>query len=142
LGAKEKASIFAAEASYQKFLDQRNQLFYQVSEQYYQLYALEKSIGFQEENLKILKDYKELALAEVESGSGALADVWRTEIKMDETRTALNILDFQRKPVATNFNILLNRDKNAQLNMPDSLEIEIKELPPKLDSIFNAHPRF
>jgi outer membrane protein TolC len=141
LGAKEKASILAAEANYQKFLDQRNKLFYQVSEQYYQLYALEKSIRFQEENLKILKDYKELALAEVESGSGALADVLRTEIRMDETRTALNILNLQRNPIATKFNVLLNRDENAEINVPDTLRVKPEKIKPKPDSIFKAHPR-
>ncbi|HET8808837.1 MAG TPA: TolC family protein [Flavobacteriaceae bacterium] len=141
LGAKEDAAVLMAEAKYQAFNDVRNKLFFKVSEQYFQLYALEKSIRFQEENIKILEDYKELALAEVRSGSGALADVLRTEIRMDDGRTALEILKMQKKPTLVRFNALLNRNENAEVNILEKPEIENFGLKTRQDSLFKNHPR-
>src|SRR5699024_7463629 len=126
------------------FNDVRNRLFFEVSVQYFQLYALEKSIRFQEENLKILEDYKELALAEVRSGSGALADVLRTEIRMDDGRTALEILKMQKNPVVVRFNALLNRDKNADVNIPEKVNLQgFQNLVgfSADDSLYQNHPR-
>jgi len=144
LGAKEDAAVLMAKAKYQAFNDVRNRLFFEVSVQYFQLYALEKSIGFQEENLKILEDYKELALAEVRSGSGALADVLRTEIRMNDGRTALEILKMQKNPVVVRFNALLNRDKNADVNIPEKVNLQgfqnLVDFSAD-DSLYQNHPR-
>jgi outer membrane protein TolC len=141
LGAREDAAVLRAEAKFQSFLDVRNKLFFKVSEQYFQLYALEKSIRFQEENLKILADYKELALAELRSGSGALADVLRTDILMDDARTELKILKMRKKPVIVRFNALLNRDEKMEVNVPQVLKIESFVLKTKQDSLFENHPQ-
>lgn len=141
LGAKEKASILSAEAKLQKHIDQKNRLFLELSRQYYDLYVLEKSIGFQEENMKILKDYKELGLSKVESGNASLADVLRTEINIDEAHTAIEVLKMQKNAQTLSFNALLNRNRSLVINIPDSLPIGAVEIIPKQDSVFSEHPR-
>lgn len=141
LGAKEKVSVFSTEAKFQKFIDRKNRLFLELSRLYYDLYVLEKSIRFQKENRKILEDYKELALSGVESGSGSVTEVLQTEIKINETQTAIDVLKLERKAQTVHFNVLLNREKNLEINIPDSLKIESEAIILNRDSVFAEHPR-
>lgn len=141
LGKQKDAAILMAEAKFQAFLDVRNNLFFKVSEQYFQLYALKKTIHFQEKNLIILENYKELALAKVRSGSGALADVLRTEVKLDDARTAIKILNMEKESLLVGFNALLNRGKDVEVSIPEKLEIEPFIVKAQRDSLFINHPQ-
>ncbi|HET8754047.1 MAG TPA: TolC family protein [Salinimicrobium sp.] len=141
LEAKADVAALMAEAKFQAYLNNRSDLFYRVSEKYFELYEVEESIQFQQDNFNILENYKELALAKVRAGSGALADVLQTELILNETQTALEILEMQRKPLAVQFNALLNRPKDADIEIPEELELEIYELTLGQDINFEDHPR-
>lgn len=123
LSAKEDAATLMAEARFQAYLDARNELFYKVSEQFFKLYELEKQLQFQNDNVMILQNYKDLALAQVRSGNGAMADVLQTDLVVEETLTATEILELQKRPLQTQFNVLLNRDKETAVAIPDTLEV-------------------
>ncbi len=141
LEARENAANLAAEAKFQSFLDARNELFYQVSEKYFQLYELERGIRFQRDNAEILRNYKDLSLSRVRAGSGALSDVLQTELMINETATALEILDLQKAPLRTQFNSLLNRHRNMEVVLPEQLEtteVSLQEIP---DGILEDHPK-
>jgi outer membrane protein TolC len=140
LSAKEDAATLMAEAKFQAYLDARNELFYKVSEQYFRLYELEKQLQFQKDNEKILQNYKDLALAQVRSGNGAMADVLQTDLMVEETRTTTEILELQKKPLQTLFNMLLNREKEISVEIPDTLEVISSTLEHAPVS-FEDHPR-
>ncbi|NJX17068.1 TolC family protein, partial [Tamlana crocina] len=112
LEAREDVANLMAEAKFQAFLDIRNRLFLDVSSKYYDLYELEQQVTFQEENLEILQNYKDLALSRVSAGSGALSDVLQTDLLRNESVTALEVLRLKRESVVAQFNALLNRNRS------------------------------
>ncbi|SOC80002.1 Outer membrane protein TolC [Salinimicrobium sediminis] len=123
LEAREDVANLMAEAKFQAFLDLRNRLFLDVSSKYYDLYELEQQVIFQEENLEILQNYKDLALSRVSAGSGALSDVLQTDLLRNESVTALEILRLKKEAVVAQFNALLNRSRSEAVNLPQDLEI-------------------
>lgn len=124
LAAREDAATLMAEAKFQAYLNSRNELFFKVSEQYYDLFELERKLYFQRENLRILNDYRELALSGVRSGEGALSDVLQVDLMRNELQTNLEILELQRRPLVARFNALLNRPGAAEVEIPQQLDIE------------------
>lgn len=122
LDARANVATLMAEAKFQAFLQARNELFFEISSQYYQLYELEQQIKYQQENLEILQNYKDLALSRVSAGTGALSDVLQADISRNETVTAVDILELKKQPFLANFNVLLNRDKLEEVLLPEELE--------------------
>ncbi|GAB2779994.1 TolC family protein [Salinimicrobium soli] len=125
LSAKADVATLMAEAKFQEFLDARNELFFQVSEQYYKLYELEQSLVFQRDNLEILQNYKDLALSRVRAGSGALSDVLQVDLMRNDAETNLEILQLKKQPLLAKFNALLNREKLQPVIIPVELDIAI-----------------
>lgn len=141
LKTKENVAQLIAEAEFQKYLNSQNWLFFRISQKYYELYELQEKIRFQTENLKIIKDFKDLALAKVRSGSGALADVLQTDLFINEIRTTLEILEREQNTLKVKFNVLLNRNSDAPIKIPAKLIIQPENLVTANDSVFENHPR-
>ena len=140
LKAKEDAANLMAEASFQNYLDLRNQVFFDVKQVYAELYALENTIRLKKENLSILDSYRELALSRFRSGSSPMVNVVKVDIQRDAALTEIELLEEQRKPLEIRFNLLLRRDQRAVISIPDTI------LPESLtfieaDENFKGHPR-
>lgn len=136
---KENVATLMAEAKFQSFLDQRNELFLEVSRQYYQLYALEQQLSYQEDNLEILQNYKDLALSRVSAGSGALSDVLQADLMRNESVTGLDILRLKKESLVVQFNALLNRSRTEAVILPQEIEEGIKDA--HSDMLISGNPR-
>ncbi|WP_029033365.1 TolC family protein [Salinimicrobium terrae] len=123
LEVRENVAILMAEAKFQAFLDARNELLLQVSSKYYELYELEQQLQFQQENLEILQNYKDLALSRVSAGSGALSDVLQADLLRNESVTGLEVIRLRREVLQAQFNALLNREIYEAVIVPDEIEI-------------------
>ncbi|HET8754119.1 MAG TPA: TolC family protein [Salinimicrobium sp.] len=141
LKARKSEAALLAEAKFQEYLDVRNRLLYEVSAKYYELFSLEEKIDFQEDNLRILEDFKELSLAKVSAGSGLLTDVLKVELLQDEMLSAIKILELERKPLLAEFNALLNRESNSEVEIPEELEMPSENIIPSKNGISEEHPR-
>jgi outer membrane protein TolC len=140
LKTQENAATLMAEAKYQEFLDTRNQLYYQVSATYYPLYELQRFICMEEENLRILSSYKDIATVKFQNNKGDMVDVLRVDIMLNDTRTNLSILQQKKKPLATRFNKLLNRENNETITVPDSLSTIYLPSEYRKDSLLASNP--
>jgi len=140
LKAQADAATLLAESNYQEFLDARNRLFYQVSAAYYPLVELQRFIAIEEENVRILSSYKAITTVQFQNGKGAMVDVLRVDIMLNDATTNLSILRKKRKPLETRFNKLLNRSSDDQIVIQDSL-LSI-DLPRdyRRDSLFTSNP--
>jgi len=125
-GLAAEVSEYNAQAKYQEFLDQKNRLYLQVKLAYYPIYELHQKIKWQKENLDILKTYKRLATTNFSNGKGAMVDVIRVDIMIDELETEVQLLKDQLEPLRVTFNRLLNRPDSLDVNVLDQLSIEIK----------------
>ena len=123
LDARENVANLMAEAKFQAFLETRNEVLLQVSSKYYELYELEQQLQYQQENLDILQNYKDLALSRVSAGSGALSDVLQADIMRNESITGLDVIRLREDVLLAQFNALLDREKSEAVVVPDEVEI-------------------
>ncbi|MFD0834810.1 TolC family protein [Mariniflexile aquimaris] len=141
LEAKKNAANLMAEASFQRFIDARNEVFLEIKKAYSELYEINKMIQLETDNLQILNDYRELALSKFKNGKGAMVDVVRIDIKRSESETNIQLLKDQIHPLQVEFNSLLNRDLNTLINIPDALPLVENTMPIEKDSLFNSNPK-
>ena len=108
LQAKENLAALQAEAMYQRFLNSKNQIFYQVSAAYYPLYELQKLKEIENQNIEILKTYKNIATIKFENGQGSMVNVLRVDIMLKEAMTNLEILNKKEQPLLSRFKQIVN----------------------------------
>lgn len=119
-GTKENAIEFNAQAKYHEFLDRKHELYYLVKKAYYPIMELNEHISWQEENLEILNTYKRLSTTSFSNGKGAMVDVIRVDIMIDNANTEVQLLQDRLKPLQVAFNRLLNR--------PDSMPVVVQDI--------------
>ncbi len=141
LAAKENAANLMAEASFQKYVDIKNEVFLNIKKMYAEIYELNRMIQLEEKNLQILDTYRELSLSKFKSGKGAMVDVVRIDIKRSESSTNIQLLKDQNQPLQIGFNSMLNRDINEIINIPDFLLVDDIEISLKRDSLFSKNPK-
>jgi outer membrane protein, heavy metal efflux system len=137
LKAQGDAAALQAEATYQAYLDSRNQLYFQVASAWFPLYELNKWKQVEQKNIDILQSYKNIATRRFENGNGPMVDVLRVDIMLQEAQTNLKILNEKEHSLVSTFNNLLNRDDYEKVEVADSIFIHYpKDLPGK-DSLFS-----
>jgi len=141
LETKKNAANLMAEATFQKYIDSRNEVFLEIKKTYAELYEIHQMIQLEEENFQILNNYRELALSKFKSGKGAMVDVVRIDIKRNESETNIQLLKDQIKPLQIGFNSLLNRDLDEIINIQDSLPLVENDAPLEKDSLFVSNPK-
>lgn len=141
LAAKENAANLMAEASFQKYVDTKNEVSLNVKKMYAEIYELNQMIQLEEKNLQILDTYRELSLSKFKSGKGAMVDVVRIDIKRSESSTNIQLLKDQNQPLQIGFNSMLNRDINEFINIPDFLPVDEIEISMNRDSLFATNPK-
>lgn len=113
---KESYATKMAEVEYAEFVEARNKLFLEVTEAWLQLSELLSEIEIKEQNLRLLKSYEPIAKTKYESNLTSLSDLLRIEIRIQQATTELEILTLKKEPLMSDFNTLLNRDRNAEIN--------------------------
>lgn len=129
-----------AEAKYEAFLQAKHDLYKKVKLAWYPLYEIEQQIRLQQENLEILKSYKQLATSAYESGKSSMTDVIRVDVMIDEAQTDIELKEDQRRPLLVQFNQLLNRDPLEEVAVLDTLKFPVVNQFYRKDSLFNEHP--
>jgi cobalt-zinc-cadmium efflux system outer membrane protein len=122
LKAQKNAATLMAESKYQAFLNTKNQLFYQVAATYYPLYELHNLKEIEQENIKILESYKNIANAKFENGRGNLVDILRVDIMIKEAQTNLDILNKKEPALTSWLNSILNRKYDEKIVVAKQLE--------------------
>ncbi len=140
LEAKADAASLMADATYQSFLDARNQLFYEVAAAYYPLYELNRLKEIEQENIGILESYKIIANTKFKNGLSPMTDVLRVDIMLKDAQTNLSILEMKEKPLLAAFNKLLNREQDEAVALSGSLPIETVPVNFRKDSLLTENP--
>ncbi|MEK6615085.1 MAG: TolC family protein [Bacteroidota bacterium] len=121
LKAQEQAAAEMAKAKYESFINNRNKLFYEVKSTYSKLYVQHKSVQITEENLRLLRSFRELARISFEAGKGSFVNVLRAEMEIAEMENELVYLQDSELPLRTEFEKLLNTKTSGSLTFPDTL---------------------
>lgn len=140
-GTKVNAVEFNAQAKYHEFLDRRNELYYLVKKAYYPILELKEHIRWQEENLEILNTYKRLSTTSFSNGKGAMVDVIRVDIMIDNANTEIRLLKDRLKPLQVAFNRLLNRPDSILVVVQDFSITEPFKEQFSVDSLITNNPK-
>ncbi len=142
LKTKREAADLLAEARFQEYLAMRADLFFEIKKAYAELFAIEKTISLKEENLDILDSYRQLSLSKFRSGSSKMVNVVRVDIKRDEALTEIELEEEQLESLKKQFNLLLNRDREAEVTIQDTLIFnpEIQNEIINAEEAFKTHP--
>ena len=95
-----------------------------VSQNYYQLYALQEKQEVLQENIDLLELYHQLALNAVEAGNASAIEVLRLKMRQNELKEQLEILALQYNSGKVQFNNIMDREANSEVFIPDSLWID------------------
>ncbi|NQV52201.1 MAG: TolC family protein [Flavobacteriales bacterium] len=140
LKAKSDRAAYLAEAKYYLFIDARERLFESIKEAYYALYENQKLVEIEESNLDIFGSLHTISKSKYVNDMGSMADVYRVEIAIDESRTVIELLKEQRSSLEFQFNNLLNRGDTATVHVTDSLSMPTQPFAESAEG-FTLHPR-
>ncbi|WP_037316824.1 TolC family protein [Salegentibacter sp. Hel_I_6] len=142
LKAKRASADLLAEARFQEYLAMRADLFFEIKESYAELFAIEKTIALKEENLEILNSYRDLSLSKFRSGSSKMVNVVRVDIKKDEAITEIELEKERLESFKKQFNLLLNRNMEAEVAIQDTLIFNAENRMENINSeeAFKMHP--
>lgn len=118
-----KAQLMQTRAQVQReqIGDRALALNYQLKTAYLQLYEFRQAQLILERKEQLLEQLRQLALSQIESGSGSGADVLRVELELQALEQEIRILHKQEeRPLAT-INHLLKRPLQQAIQTPDTL---------------------
>jgi cobalt-zinc-cadmium efflux system outer membrane protein len=121
--AREKYVSSLAAAKYEDITIVKRKLMVSVLQSYYNLVTNTAKQVVLNNNIQLLKTYETLALTSVEVGKASVVDVLRLQMRTNEMQQLKRILEQQYLSEQTNFNKLLNRDKNSTITVLDAMDI-------------------
>ena len=118
--ARENYAGSMAEADYVALVIAKRKLVLGISQSYYGLYAINASSEVLKENIELLQTYEQLALKSVEGGKTSAVDVLQLQIRQNELREQLKILQQRYIAEESGLNNMLNRDEDIPVSVLES----------------------
>ncbi|NET36863.1 MAG: TolC family protein [Cyanothece sp. SIO1E1] len=118
-------------------------LIFKLKSAYFQLYEIRQTQNILQRKSSLLDRLRELALNQIESGSGSAADVLRVELQLQALEQEVKILKNKEKQPLATINHLLKRSLSDPINTPDTLEFAALEVRPDSlrATLMTQHPR-
>ncbi|WP_148304562.1 TolC family protein [Formosa agariphila] len=139
--ARENYATALADAEYESIAIAQRQLVMSISQNYYELWANQSTQEIMISQKELLDHYKTLALTSIEVGQANAVDVLKLEMRANDIKEQISILQQEYLAIQTDINMDLNREKTvgvtvtSDLKIPDyeSLDtVEITDLHPEL----------
>jgi len=124
--ARENYSSSLADAAYTDIVIAKRQLAMQVTQTYYQLYALKTKQEIFQQNLELLNTYEDLALNAVEVDKASSVDVLKLQIRQNEISEQRELLMGDELAMESKFNNLLHQEEQP-IMVEDSITIPAEE---------------
>jgi len=124
--ARENYSSSLADAAYTDIVIAKRQLAMQVTQAYYQLYALKTKQEILQQNLELLNTYEDLALNAVEVDKASSVDVLKLQIRQNEISEQRELLMGDELAMESKFNNLLHQEEQP-IMVEDSITIPAEE---------------
>ena len=115
LSTRQEYATSLAESEYMEYVIAKRRLTLQVTQLYYNLYALKAKQEVLEENIALLETYEQLALTSVEVNQASAVDVLRLQIRQNELQQQWEMLQQEYLAERAAFNGLLNREAGSEV---------------------------
>ncbi len=139
LEAQKKAFAEKAQIQYQQFVNRRNGLYRDVKIRWYEIYKAHKALEITKENLDVLHSLKQITVNNYETGKTKMTDILRLDVNIREQENSLKDLEQKYVTTQAEFNLLLNKNEEAAIEVPSELSLDSFNLVSYRDSIRN-HP--
>lgn len=103
----------------------RNQLYFNLQNDWYQLLKIEELIKVIEQEEKRLDVFEQLALQKIELAKASVANVYRITLKRNELAHEKSLLENQKPALILDFKTIVNAEDSLELNLPDSIPIRV-----------------
>ena len=135
LDEQEKAFAEKAKVQFQQFQSLKNKVYKDVRLKWYELYKVKESIRITKENLDVLNSLKQITQRNYETGKTQMTDLLRLDVNIREQENKLEDLQEKLSTVKTEFNLLLNKEEKASINLPAEVKLDSFDLLAYRDSI-------
>ena len=119
--SRENYASSLADAKYEDIVIAKRKLIVSIAQSYYRLYDNKAKQVVLVENRELLKTYETLALTSIEVGKASAVDVFKLQMQQNELEQLEQVLEQQYLAEQTNFNKLLNREKDIEIDVVDEL---------------------
>ncbi|MDP6543401.1 MAG: TolC family protein [Phycisphaerae bacterium] len=111
------AAAQTANASYQRFRQEKLKLFYQVQDAYSEYCYLAKAVEITKQNAKLLEHIETIARIRYKTAAAGHPDIIRIQVELGKLADRVSTLDELRKPVAARLNAALNRPADMPVSV-------------------------
>lgn len=130
LNAAEERVQNLARAQLDEVINTRNRLFRDIKEVWFRMYEVNHHIRIFRENIELLNMLESTADILYETGEANQVDLIRLQIEIDRILTRIEQMEERLEPLQVEFNILLNRDPQSEINLPMPMETNTLALTP------------
>ncbi len=123
LNTKEKQAATLSNSLYNKYIDKKNEIIYNVKKSYFKLYFITKKLQLIEKQIILYKKLENEALIKMQTNSGNAVDVLVFQMSEEELNISAENIKQEIIKSKNNFNILLNRDILNSITIADTLII-------------------
>ncbi len=110
------------------------ELIARLKQAYYDLFLAHKAIQIHHEQIDLLTQFLEIAVAKFRTGKGTQVDVLKAQVELSTLHQQLPVLEQRRETAQANVNTLLNRDPRTPLGLPQ--EPRAERFDKDLDELF------
>ncbi|MEO1260602.1 MAG: TolC family protein [Bacteroidota bacterium] len=111
-----------SKVKYEQIAVRQIAIFYEIKKEWLQLYKIENSQFILQRNIQLLNALERLALANVESGKASATDVLKVQLKTNELKQKIAVMEVDKIHPTSAINQLLNRELNTEISIGDSLD--------------------
>jgi len=140
LDAKGQQVALQAQAMHEQYISARDQLAYQVKENWYDLYLIDRKIYYTQRRVEILDLLERQSLSRFENNEAGMINVLYVQMLKEELVSKMELFRDKQQTLQTAFNLKLNRNAATDVEVADSLEA-ITQLVPSQDSLWKNHSR-
>lgn len=143
LNTAEKRVQNLARAQLEEVINTRNRLFRDIKEVWFRIYEINHHIKVFRENLELLSMLESTVDILYETGEASQVDLIRLQIEKDKIHTRIEQMEDKLIPHQVEFNTLLNRNPQAEIDMPMPMETaSLSQSPDKILAMIQAqNPR-
>ncbi|TAK55531.1 MAG: TolC family protein [Bacteroidetes bacterium] len=133
LSSKEAIADIQAEHAHHDHLETINEIIASLKSAYYELWFTQQSIFLMQENVRLMRQFSEIALAKYSVGSANQQDVLKAEVEIAKMNN--EIIDLRAKEIAAKAMLLSLLNRSAQDTLGFAVISEAVAFPYKLDTL-------
>ncbi|WP_455243872.1 TolC family protein [Petrachloros mirabilis] len=134
LALKEQVASRSADITEQALRAKELDLVARAKQAYYDLFLAHKAIQIHREQIDLLTQFLQAAIAKFKTGKGTQVDVLKAQVELAKLHQQLPVLEQHRETAQAKINTLLNKDPRMPMGMPQ--EPRVKRFPKDLDELF------